>query len=479
VNNHLTQETVAAFIARRLPAAQVVRLFEHIEDCEACGELFREVRDLHVPSPPVSHPALAGVIFDNHLEYENLVALAENMLDGKTRKLVEQHLQSCVRCRESVRSFVEATRNYEPELHNLHAPGTQLKRALVRLFGGNPGPRWKPSYAALLLLTASLIASSAVFWRETRERESAELASTSISKTLNPYFPSANFAAQIPVTNNAEKNRAPLPPSRKESGSDLNASADRSDKIKRAVRSSKSDRKREAASTTNDGEQPYVWDGKDRLREVSNLPPDVRESVTAALRGEMTFAEVPEIDTPGEIITRSASGRDGDVPAPVSQTYPVGIVLLQERPKMFWRGFAGADGYQVTIVDEGYDPVITSPVLSMTEWQPNEPLPRGETLRWQVVPFKSGQRIRTAPNAGASFQVISQEKFRLLMQARKTYPSHLTLAVLYAREGLLEEAECELKALQKQHPRSRTVRTLLSQIRAKKHRASVGLRCRS
>jgi len=425
VNDHLTREKVQAFVARRLPAAQVVRLFEHIENCETCGELFREVRDLHFPSPSISHPALAAAIFDDQLDHE-------------------------------------------PELLNLYAPETRLKRGLVRLFGGNPGSRWKPSYAALLLLMASLIALSVVFWRETRERKGAKLASTSISTTLNPDSTSANFAAQTPVTSKV-----------KESGANLNPSADRSDKIKKAVRPSRSDRERENASTTNDGRQPSVLDEQDRLPEVSKLPPGVRESVAAALRGEMTFPKVPEIDTPSEIITRSVSERDDALPAPVSQTYPVGIVLLQERPQMFWRDFVGADGYQVTIVDEGYDPIITSPVLSITEWQPNEPLPRGKTLRWQVMPFKSGQRIRTAPNAGASFQVISQEKFRLLMQARRDYPSHLALGVLYAREGLLDEAECELKALQKQHPRSRTVKTLLSQIQAKKRRASVGLRCRS
>ncbi|MDQ3257670.1 MAG: zf-HC2 domain-containing protein, partial [Acidobacteriota bacterium] len=114
MNGHLTPETVAAFFARHLPAAEMVCLFEHIEDCEACGKLFREARNLHVPSPSISQPALADVLFDDHLEDENLVALAANMLDGKTRKLVERHLQSCVRCRENVRCFLAATRNREP-----------------------------------------------------------------------------------------------------------------------------------------------------------------------------------------------------------------------------------------------------------------------------------------------------------------------------------------------------------------------------
>jgi hypothetical protein len=62
--------------------------------------------------------------------------------------------------------------------------------------------------------------------------------------------------------------------------------------------------------------------------------------------------------------------------------------------------------------------------------------------------------------------VIDQAKMNELSRAKRAYgSSHLTLALLYADAGLLNEAEQELQLLRKANPQSEIVRKLLRQLR--------------
>ena len=57
-----------------------------------------------------------------------------------------------------------------------------------------------------------------------------------------------------------------------------------------------------------------------------------------------------------------------------------------------------------------------------------------------------------------------------LAQARRVYASsHLTLGLLYAEAGLLDEAEQEFRSLQKSNPDSALVQKLLTQINKLRH----------
>ena len=54
-----------------------------------------------------------------------------------------------------------------------------------------------------------------------------------------------------------------------------------------------------------------------------------------------------------------------------------------------------------------------------------------------------------------------------LVRARRAYASsHLTLALLYMRAGLLDEAERELRALEKANPNSAISRRFLANLQA-------------
>jgi hypothetical protein len=98
----------------------------------------------------------------------------------------------------------------------------------------------------------------------------------------------------------------------------------------------------------------------------------------------------------------------------------------------------------------------------------SEPLKRGEVYLWQVKAIKDGRTVVTPspPAPSAKFLVLGRAESDELSRARRDYgSSHLTLGLLYARSGLLDDAERELRALQRINPNSELARQLLKQIR--------------
>ena len=146
---------------------------------------------------------------------------------------------------------------------------------------------------------------------------------------------------------------------------------------------------------------------------------------------------------------------------------PTGKVVQSDRPTFVWSPLADATGYVVEVYDEAFNLVATSPQLTANSWT-SQPLKRGRIYSWQVKAVKDGQESRSPrpPAPQAKFRVLDAASVNELQQARQTYSSsHLVLGLLYARAGLLDEAEKEFRALQKANPDSALARRLLSQVR--------------
>ena len=70
-----------------------------------------------------------------------------------------------------------------------------------------------------------------------------------------------------------------------------------------------------------------------------------------------------------------------------------------------------------------------------------------------------------------SFACWARLRRNELLKARQAYAtSHLALALLNAKHGLLGEAEQELRALVKANPDSEIARTLLADVSSMRHR---------
>jgi len=220
------------------------------------------------------------------------------------------------------------------------------------------------------------------------------------------------------------------------------------------------------ALVLNDGNQKVTLDEQGTLAGLERLPAGVQRKVQAALQTgklEQSSALGQLNSRPSKLLSNSGNG------LPFRLIGPLGHVVRNEQPTFRWRELAGAQSYVVTVTDADLNEVATSPPLNTTEWRISKPLKEGSIYSWQVTALKDGARITSPvlPAPQAKFKVLDRATSETLQQAQSVYPdSHLTLGVLYAEAGLLDEAEQELHVVLRNNPRARIAQTLLQNVRA-------------
>jgi len=216
----------------------------------------------------------------------------------------------------------------------------------------------------------------------------------------------------------------------------------------------------------NDGEGRLMLDQEGKLSGADYLPPDYRGLVKETLTGQR-LEKSPLLEGLSRPPTSlMGSGKeDGEF----SVIEPQGKVLIDGRPTFRWSPLDGATDYVVEVYDEGFNLVATSPKLTANSWTEPQPLRRDVIYSWQVKATKDGQEFSSPrpPAPQARFRILDQAKANEIVEARRTYASsHLILGLLYAQSGLLDEAEQELRALQKANPTSALVAQLLANLQA-------------
>lgn len=144
---------------------------------------------------------------------------------------------------------------------------------------------------------------------------------------------------------------------------------------------------------------------------------------------------------------------------------PQGVLVESDQPRLRWSSLSEAKQYVVTITDQNFNEVARSQSLTATNWSVPVKLKRGELYQWQVTATTVEGQELTAPLPSASearFKVLSNEAVGIVRRARQRYgAAPLELGVIYARVGLLAEAEQEFKLASKQSPMARR---LLKQV---------------
>ncbi|MBO0723193.1 MAG: hypothetical protein J2P41_20385, partial [Blastocatellia bacterium] len=214
----------------------------------------------------------------------------------------------------------------------------------------------------------------------------------------------------------------------------------------------------------NDGDGVVAMDRKGRLTGDEHLPPAYQQMVERALATQKIERSplLTEL-TRTEGSARGRGGRNEEF----SVIEPLEEVTLSDRPAFRWSPLAGATGYVVEVFDKKLDLAAASPQITDHSWTPSQPLRRAEVYFWQVKAIKDGRVVVTPspPARSAKFRVLDQARAGELARARSDYAtSHLTLGLLYAQSGLLDEAERELRELQKANPDSEIARRLLTQV---------------
>ncbi|HZF40271.1 MAG TPA: zf-HC2 domain-containing protein [Blastocatellia bacterium] len=439
MSEHLTKKQIEGYGRRTLSASELLFASDHLKVCDACrlqversldsGEAFLALKSQVFGETAEARFAPVG---RTHLTIEQTADYVDGTLAGEELQSVKDHLTSCKWCDITVndlrgfRDQVAPKLDREYRLTAVRAAPENRRRPIATVMSS-----LLPRPFRLVLgsaLTALLVISSGwLVWRalQTNDRKKPEIT----QKTPSPATP--------PLTPDVS------PTSRPEVAGEM------------------------LLAQLNDGGGRIILDREGNLSGVERLPPPYQRMVKRSLADQWLEKSplLAGLTRPGNLVVRSGEDRGGKF----SVIEPVGKVILSDHPTFRWSRLDGATSYVVEIYDDKLALVATSPRLTDLSWTAAQSLQYGAIYSWQVKTIKDGREFVTprAPAPQATFRILDQAKANELVQARRAYASsHLALGLLYAQAGLIDEAERELRALQKANPNSAIVSRLLANVRA-------------
>ncbi len=424
MNEHLTDKQSQAFQARTLPPKEMVTALQHLESCENCrARSHQSFQQLNNFQPPAIFLLPEFQLRHEHLDEEQLTALADNLLGVEEREILRAHLQGCSRCGEELRSFMAFRQELATELNIRYAPTSFPKQRWQWQTNWNAFT-WKPLYAGFLVV-ACLLVLMIFFWSQGSEQAintSSPLPTTTIVLLPDPSTPT------------------PTPP--------INPGQQENEVI--------------ASLRDMTGTIAVTRDGK--IQGIEGTSPELQHFIDEAVRTPQIKKPAILNDLKGEAITtRGTTMRE----VQLRLRFPVGVTVVADRPVLRWQPIAEATSYEVMIADARGNEIARGESLSAA-WQPSQALPRGVIYTWTVSAIRNGQSVTTPSLAvpESKFKVLELAKVQELARLKKQGGSHLALGLFYAREGMLREAEQELKSLVRMNPNSPIAGKLLRDVRA-------------
>jgi hypothetical protein len=462
MSEHLTTLKVERYSRRALPPPELIEADAHLAACATCRRLLSKKEGTgtafeHLRAGLRAEEA-AGLEHPTHVQ---LAAHADRHLDEVERELIDGHLLLCSECAElmhDLRGFMETSDAAPVEWAVGRQAGDATTRSRPSLWQRflsfwRFDSEWLPlralgAAAALLLFVGAL----AVVWYRTREEAADE---TRVARVSPPPVADASPRPTLEAT---------PPPTVEEPGANAGASKGVSPPRPPARRSAVPT-EYQTAVAQRDGDR-VTLDGAGRVAGLESLSPSERQAVARVLQTQQV--EAPALLASlgeGAETLRGGGGRGVSFPV----LGPVGTAVNTDRPTFRWRALGGADSYVVSVYDRDFRKVAASAPQTGTEWTIESPLVRGRVYSWHVSASVEGREVTSPeqPAPEAKFVVLDEAKSEELSRARRSYKdSHLTLGALYARAGLLDEAEREFRSALRAQPRSRTARKLLLSVRA-------------
>jgi len=220
------------------------------------------------------------------------------------------------------------------------------------------------------------------------------------------------------------------------------------------------------ALVLNDGNQKITVDKQGKLAGLEQLSSSTQQRIRSALQTGKLQGSPALVQLASQSSTLLSESSNG---LPFRLMSPLGLVVRSEQPTLRWHALDGAQSYHVIVTDAELNEVAASPTLNTTQWRISKPLKAGGIYSWQVTAMKDGEKITSPvlPAPQAKFKVLDRATAEVLLKAERAYPdSHLTLGVLYAEAGLLDDAEQQLRQFISNNPRNDIAQKLLQNVTA-------------
>lgn len=401
---HLTPQERDAYLAGTLVPAELLAADRHVQDCDECMGMLAAERS---EPPLVSVNELTDVEVE-HLSFEQMSGHVDGRLDEVDSSIVTLHLEDCETCRREVAGLASVRNEIE-------VGGVREEHFRAVPFWRN----WK------VLIPAFGVLATVMFVWFIRPGDGPQPINDIVAVPSPDLTPSP-APTDVPVP-------SPEPASSPAMVAALN----------------------DAGGTVGINKEGEIVG-------VASLSPRLRNAVKHAL-AEGSVSVGPGVERAGGGVLMG--GAEG---VPFGLTYPVGEVVLPQRPRFRWRSADGAESYRVRVFDDAFNEVLASPGLTGTEWAAATALPRGRSYRWQVTAVVDGKEVMSPvrPAPDAVFRIVDAAAADDIDLVRRRHPnSDLLLGLAYARAGMREEAEREFNSLLRRNPNSELARKLLRQVR--------------
>lgn len=456
MTGHITTSRIQRFRVRALPVGELTSIAEHLDGCPSCNQQFTRMLRSRLGLEPLKITLAAEFQFRHeHVDYEQLVRLADETMAASEREMLDVHLKICAPCHEDVRSFLTFREQIDKEPEPIFpAISKQQTRDERPWFAWWRGLAWNPAYAAAVVLIGIVLVIGVALLLKGR-------ASNLEAKKTQPSQGVIGPAPQTPTPQNQAVNVQPTP-----------APAPSEQLPRRApspaltVRNQERLRSLENAGVVaalNDERGKVTVDKTGNVSGLDEIPQKTRQEIGEALLAENIKAPATQTELAGGPIVL----RGPDNSPSFRLRSPARTVVISDRPFFEWEELAGATSYRVSVGDLKGHEIAKSEELPADQkiWTPPNALKRGEIYAWEVEATIDGKKIispgRSAPQT--KFKILSENSAQELEQLKKAR-SHLALGVFYARVGMMLEAEGEFQELTRLNPRSRVASELLRTV---------------
>lgn len=430
---HLSTLQIKQLCVSSLPEYELAAAALHCAECQSCDQRFVEELKRQRGAAPFNFTLDPEFWFrHDHVDFEQLVALADKTLDQTTEEIINIHLKTCETCREDIRSFLAFRNATAREMDISYSPPEYEVTHNI-----TAAPWWQrlqspPVYAVAAIVLLAIAVLIGVMALNTR------------SGSLE----ASNEDQKIPGSEHRANTSQSPAPNVISTPSSVNDSA----KI----------------ATVTDRRGEVTIDSNGRITGLDDVSENSRQLVARAALSE----QLPPADVLRHLSGEQSGLRgDDNGQEEFRLLYPARRVVTEDRPVFRWQGASGVSSYRVYVLDENGNQVLQSEELppSVRQWRAPVPFRRGQIFSWAVTALVDGKQI-ISPSASApemKFAVLSIEDFQELIRLKQS-SSHLALGVFYARAGLLNEAEREFNSLIKLNPQSELPQKLLQSMPSKR-----------